>query len=334
MNIGIVGFGLIGQQRAGDIKRLKGHKLAAVCDINLDCLKKLQEEYGYEIESGWEPLVSRKDLDVVIVAVPHYLAREISVKALDCGKHVLCEKPMGRNLAESQQIIDAARRNKKMLEPGFNYRFYPGILKLRQLLKDNAVGRVTHVRCVLGHGGRPGMKNEWKTSKELCGGGALLDPGVHAIDLFRFLFGEIVEGTALFENFFWGLDVEDNAFLILKTQSGQIISAHFSITEWKSLFRMEVFGTDAYVSLEGRSKTYGHQRIKLGSRWFWQKNLEEQKWEYPGNDNSFLEELNAFFGKINGIDNQPLASPEDGLVAMNIIENLYRYGRFNWRGKK
>jgi predicted dehydrogenase len=328
MNIGIVGFGLIGQQRANDIKRMKEHRVAAVCDVNTDLVTKKQKEFGYEIESNWEKLVSRNDIQVVIVAVPHYLASEIAAAALYCGKHVLCEKPMGRNPAESTRIIEAARRNKVLIEPGFNYRFYPGVLKLRQLIEDNAIGKVTHVRFVLGHGGRPGMENEWKTSKELCGGGALLDPGIHAIDLFRFLFGEIVEGTVFFKNSFWDIDVEDNAFVFLKTQSGQIISAHFSITEWKSLFRMEVFGTDGYVSLTGRSKSYGAQKVSFGARWFWRENHKEQNWEYSAEDNSFFEELNAFLNKITGRENQCLAAPEDAVKAIDVIENLYRYGRF------
>jgi len=328
MNIGIVGFGLIGQQRANDIKRMKEHRLAAVSDVNTELVKAKQKEYEYEIENNWEKLVSRNDIQVVIVAVPHYLAPEIAVRALDCGKHVLCEKPMGRNPGESARIIEAARKNKTLIEPGFNYRFYPGILKLRQLIEDNAIGKVTHVRFVLGHGGRPGMENEWKTSKNFAGGGALLDPGIHALDLFRFLFGEIVEGTAFFKNSFWDIDVEDNAFVFLKTQSGQIISAHFSITEWKSLFRMEVFGTDGYVSLTGRSKSYGAQKVTAGARWFWRDNRKEQNWEYSAEDESFFEELNAFLDKIAGGENKYLAGPEDALRAIDLIENLYRYGRF------
>ena len=266
-------------------------------------------------------LFARKDIEAIIISVPHHLIPEKAISAMKVGKHVLCEKPMGKNLTEARSIMDSI--HEVVFEPGFNYRFYPGIQKVHELIQHRAVGDVADVRCVLGHGGRPGMEKEWKTSIEFCGGGALLDPGIHGIDLFRFLFGEITEGILWTKNSFWDLEVEDNAFALLRTASDQTISAHFSITEWKSLFRLEVFGTDGYMILEGRSRSYGPQTVRFGKRWFWLDSTEEQKWDFSVEDTSFYEELKAFLEKIEGKENSCLAAPGDGLRAMEIVEKLY-----------
>ena len=320
MRIGVVGFGLMGQHRAKDIKRMAGRELVAVYDVDLEKLAQFQSEYDFEIEKDLEVMVGRRDIDVIVVAVPHFFAMEVARKALKAGKHVLCEKPLGRNTAEARAIVNAI--DGSSLEPGFNYRFYPGIQLARKLLKEGAIGSVGHVRCVLGHGGRPGMEKEWKTDKEMCGGGALLDPGIHGIDLCRFLFGEISQGILWKKNSFWDLKVEDNAFLLLQTEGGPVISAHFSISEWKSLFRFEIFGTDGLLTITGRSRSYGAQRAVLVKRWFWQHNENQKEWNFPAEDNSFFEELERFLNQIEGLYDPDLAKPEDGLRALQIIEKL------------
>lgn len=324
MNIGIVGFGLIGQQRAHDIKHIAGCQLKAVYDVNVDLVKKFQDQYHYDIESSWEKLIQRSDLDLVIIAVPHFLAPTMAIAAINNNKHVLCEKPMGRNILEARQILEALDGKKIFFGAGFNYRFYPGIKKAKQLIAADKIGKITHVRCVLGHGGRPGMQEEWKASKEQCGGGALLDPGIHGIDLFRFLFGEIAEGLLVSKNSFWNLEVEDNAFINLNTKNNVFISAHFSITEWKSLFRLEIFGTDGYIFITGRSKSYGAQKVVVGKRWFWRDNSTEEKEEFLLEDDSFREELATFIKTIQGEQSDVLALSADGLRAITVVDELYK----------
>ncbi len=326
MRIGIIGFGLIGQQRARDIFRIKNQKIVAVCDKRLDVLKKKQGEFGYEIESDWRNLIKRHDLDFVIVAVPHYLAAEISIAALKQNKHVMCEKPISITFNDAKKIARAVKESGKQFEPGFNFRFYPGILKIKKLIDENAIGKITHARMVYGHGGRRGMENEWKLKRKFAGGGALLDPGIHEIDLIRFLFGEIVSGEAFFRNSYWrGVDVEDNAFFTFLTNKKILISGHSSITEWKNLMRIEVFGTDGYIKLEGRSKSYGPQTVVMGKRWFFEKNTKEKKWQFSDAENSFYCELKAFLQKIEKKGRSSgIAGLNDGLRAVEVIEKLYK----------
>lgn len=325
MHVGIVGFGLIGQRRAKGLEKMRGHKLVAVCDPNLANAKALLGEMKYDIEPDWKSLVKRKDIDVVLIAVPHVLSTEIAIAALRAGKHVLCEKPMGMNAAEARRIEAAAIKAGKIASVGFNYRFYPGIQKIKQLIDKNAIGKITHVRITYGHAGRPGMEKEWKMKKKIAGGGALIDPGIHFIDLSRFLFGELAQGQMWQEQTFWKSDVEDNTFVWLKTQRGVTVSAHFSTTEWRNLMRIEILGTDGFIFLQGKAGYFGPQELKMGARWSFITGRKDKVWRWSEEEKSFTEELKAFLNAVQGKSNKFTATSKDNIKALEAIDTLYRY---------
>jgi predicted dehydrogenase len=326
VNVGIIGFGLMGQQRARNVALLPPHRLAAIYDPDQKKASAAAEQLGYAVESSYQALLERDDIKAVIVAVPHCYSRDIAVAALKASKHVFCEKPLGLNTQQCDDILQAAEGTGMRLAVGFNYRFYPGIQEARRRITDGDIGTPTHLRCVMGHGGRPGYENEWKTSKDLCGGGALLDPGIHIIDLIGFLMGEIRTGTASLYRTFWKIDVEDNAFLMLETAEGRQAQVHLSITEWKSKFALDIFGTEGSIHVRGRSGFYGAQSVRYIRRWEWLQKTStgECMSHYPPEDVSFLSEMRAFFDSIEGQPSGDLASGEDGRAALSIIERLYQ----------
>jgi predicted dehydrogenase len=179
---------------------------------------------------------------------------------------------------------------------------------------------------VFGHAGRPGYEREWKTSKALCGGGSALDPGIHIIDLVRFLLDEVESVDAHLFRSFWDIDVEDNAFVLLRTHSGREASLHISITEWKNQFSFDILGTEGEIQIRGRGGFYGTQSLTLTTRWGWLQTPKAESLvkEYPGEDGSFGEELKAFFGRIAGEPSDgSLAGPADALRALEIIDGIY-----------
>jgi len=320
MNTGIIGFGLMGKQRAEDVNKLPYLKLKSVFDIDFNIVKPFEKVYGFNTANSKEEIINDKEIELVILSVPHFLIEKLAIQILKSKKHLLCEKPLGRTVNEASSIL--SHINDSLIEPGFNYRYYDGILKVKELITKNKVGKIHSVRCVLGHGGRPGMEKEWKLDKKLCGGGALLDPGIHVIDLTRFLFGEIQKGFLVQQNAFWKTNVEDNVMLFLETQETEL-TINISITEWESLFRLEIFGEDGAIYFSGRSNNYGSQKIRFVKRWFWDQNSQDEIWEFSNNENSFLNELTDFCNVIEGGESDKLATPQDGYRAIEIIENLY-----------
>ena len=122
-------------------------------------------------------------------------------------------------------MVQTASQNGFVLKTGFNHRFHPALWKAKELLEQGVIGKCFNIRARYGHGGRAGMEKEWRSSKELCGGGELLDQGVHTIDLIRWFGGEITEVYGKVETKFWDMEVEDNAFAIYSYQ------AHYNKTK-------------------------------------------------------------------------------------------------------
>ncbi|MDZ4796656.1 MAG: Gfo/Idh/MocA family oxidoreductase [Bryobacteraceae bacterium] len=330
MNAGIIGYGLMGQQRARSLATIPDTRLAAVHEPDREKARKAQETWGCDLAPTYKALCERKDLDFIIVAVPHFLTRDVAIAALSSGRHVLCEKPVGRNLAEADAILRTLRPNQQFAA-GFNYRYYPGIVRAKKLIGEGRIGALRHIRFTLGHGGRPGYESEWKTSRELCGGGALLDPGIHVVDLIRFFAGDVDTASADFFNAFWNVDVEDNVFATLRMREGVLAQLHISITEWKSLFACDLIGTDGMIQVRGRSGFYGPQRVSLTRRWEWLQDPAQavEDVEFPHEDTSFADELRDFVSTFHGAAAPNLGTAEDGRRALEVVQNLYAQGNWN-----
>ena len=179
-----------------------------------------------------------------------------------------------------------------------------------------------NMRIRYGHGGRSGMEKEWRASKDLCGGGELLDQGVHAIDLIRWFAGEVNDVYAQVETKYWPLEVEDNGFGILNTRNGVSCVVHVSWTNWKNIFSLEVFGEMGYVKVEGLGGSYGQEVLEIGKRKEEGGRPNIEIIEYPPEDVSWRNEWLEF---KNAIKEQRLCvgNGYDGLKVNEVIEAMY-----------
>ena len=167
-------------------------------------------------------MVRRNDIHAVIVSTPPSLHAEMTVAALNAGKHVLCEKPLARTPAECQRMVAAAKDSKRFLATGFNYRFYPSIEKARGLMDSGLIGKLDHVRAYSGYSAAE-HNHDWLHDAEMMGGGALRDNGIHLIDLACYFLGEVTEVKGFASNSVWGFNgCEDNGFALLRSKAGKI----------------------------------------------------------------------------------------------------------------
>ena len=333
MKIGIIGAGLIGKKRSDAIRVLGGDRhIIAVCDIDIEKALRIAQEWKAEVFRDWQELLL-SDLDAVVVSTSNDSLKDISIAALQNGKHVLCEKPLGRNVQEALAIYSKARESGKILKTGFNHRHHPAIWKAKSLITEDQLGPIFFIRCVYGHGGRPGYENEWRASRELCGGGELLDQGVHVVDLFRWFLGEFTSAFGLTRTFNWNMEVEDNAFAVFRTEKGQVASMHTSWTQWKNQFLFEVFGKKGFLVIDGLGGSYGTETLKVGRRRYKENRYlggtpEEEIFKYPGPDISWIEEWKEFESAIQE-RRDPLGSGFDGLMAIRMIESVYESAKSN-----
>ncbi len=319
--VAIIGAGLIGRKRADSLKRFSNCKLVVTVDIERDRATKLAADYGGEAEVNWEKVVSRNDIDIVIVSTISNMSALITLEALKQGKHVLCEKPLGINSKESRRIVDASRKYNRLVKAGFNHRFHPAIMKAKSLCEKGFLGKPHFIRACYGHGGREGMEKEWRLNRTLAGGGELRDQGVHLIDLCRWFAGDFHEVAATCSTKFWKVDVEDNAFLILNNDE-TTASIHVSTTHWGNTFSFEIFGEQGMISIQGLGRRYGIETITFGQRELPFNELKTKTIRYPDIDHSWHKEWNNFLKAIQKKEDLS-GSALDGLKANQIVDAAY-----------
>jgi predicted dehydrogenase len=320
MRVAIVGCGLIGHKRA---RALTESRLVAVADTNRVRAEQLAALYPSCTGSDdWLQVVSRSDVDVVIVATTNQALAPVTAAALRHGKHVLVEKPAARSAVELAPLVAAARSAGVVGKVGFNHRFHPALGKARELVDNGVLGPLLYIRGRYGHGGRLGYDREWRADPAIAGGGELLDQGVHLIDLTRWFLGDVTEVHGSAHTYFWKMPVEDNGFLSLHTAAGQVAWLHASCTEWKNLFCFEITGRDGKLQIDGLGGSYGVERLA------WYRMLpqmgppETTIWEYPGEDTSWRDEYANLLHCIR-TGQEPCGSLADALAALEVVQRVY-----------
>jgi predicted dehydrogenase len=326
LRVAIVGGGLIGGKRAREVVRAPDTRLIAVVDKNLERAQALAQQYECRAQADWTTVTSSPEIDVVVVATTHQWLAPITIDALKHHKHVLCEKPLAMNAEQAEELVKCAASNGSWLKTGFNHRYHPAVWKANSLACSGQIGRILHIRCRYGHGGRMGYDREWRADVQQSGGGELLDQGVHAFDLFRWFLGSFQDIYAVLSNAFWQMPVEDNAFCTLTTPTGQVASLHASWTQWKNLFSFEVFGTNGYLIAEGLGGSYGTERLIVGKRAAQFGKPEEHVLEYAGEDCSWSAEWKDFITAIRA-SRPPLADGYDGWQALRLVQAAYASAR-------
>jgi predicted dehydrogenase len=242
---------------------------------------------------------------------------------------VLVEKPAGRSAREVESIGEAARLANRRVRVGFNHRYHPAIRKARELVDAGALGPLMFVRARYGHGGRLGYEQEWRAKPEISGGGELIDQGVHVIDLARWFLGNFTSVDGLATTYFWKMPVDDNAFLTLRSATGQTAFLHVSCTEWKNLFSMEIYGRDGKIAIDGLGGSYGVERLT------WYRMLPEMgppettTWEFPGADESWKVEFDEFVDDIL-LEREPAAGLADAHAALRVVEAIYQRSGYDF----
>jgi len=191
LRVGVVGIGWAGQQHLKAYEALDGVSIVSLAGMEQELRDSLQAEYSIpNAFADWKDMLEHGGLDAVSVAVPTFLHAPIAVAALERGIHVLSEKPIARNAAEGQAMVDAARKAGRVLDVAFNHRRRGDIQALKGVIDDGGLGRPYYAKASwLRRSGIPTL-GSWFTNPELAGGGPLADIGVHALDYALHLLGE------------------------------------------------------------------------------------------------------------------------------------------------
>jgi predicted dehydrogenase len=230
---------------------------------------------------------------------------------------------MGRNATEAAQVAAATRIAGGILKVGFTLRFHPAVRRAQELCARGDLGPLFFINAIYGHGGRPGYDREWRGDAELAGGGELLDQGVHLLDLSRWFLGELEVVAAITPRWHWQVaPLEDNAFLLLRAQGGQVASLHTSWTMWKNRFSFEVVGRDGYARISGLGGSYGIESLTFGHRSTEGGAPDETTITYPHPDESWDADWRDLLTAITE-RRRPEVDADGGLAVMSLVDRAY-----------
>ncbi len=250
MRVGLIGCGAIGVLRAEALLQKPAFRLVSVADTDFARAQKFAARFNSSADQNWQAVVNRNDVDAIMVSTPPASHAEISIAAMKAGKHVLCEKPLARTPDECGTMLAAAKQTGKLLATGFNYRFYPSVMKAREFFDAGVIGEMDHVRAYTGYSATAHHQS-WLHEKEAMGGGSLRDNGIHLIDTMLYFFGDPVEVQGAASADVWKFPgCEDNGFAIIRNAKGNIGSIHASWTEWAGYrFSIEIYGSRGCIKI-------------------------------------------------------------------------------------
>ncbi len=326
LKIGIVGLGKMGRIRANTIALNPRTTLVSGADPNAESFEHFT---NIATSQNYEDVIA-SDADCIFVCTPNRFTPDIVIAALDAGKHVFCEKPPGRTRDDVTRIIEAEKRNPSLkLKFGFNHRYHAGIQEAKRIVTSGRLGKILWIRGIYGKAGNKEMESEWRSDPELCGGGILLDQGIHMLDLFRFFCGDFTEIKSMCTTALWDIEVEDNAFALLRDRQGRIAMLHSSSTQWKHRFNLEIYMSEGYLSVNGilsSTRSYGDETISLARKQFddgFAIGKPREEIIYFDTDPSWELELEDFASAVIG--NRPVDSGNstDALAAMTMVHDIY-----------
>ena len=244
IGVGMLGYAFMGKAHSNAMKKLPYMiypppaipKMVAICGRNEEATRAAAVRFGYEsYYTDWRKMLADDRVQLFDNGGPNDAHAEPSIVAAQAGKHILCEKPLGRTAEESKTMLDAVQKAGVKHMVAFNYRFVPAIRQIRQIVDSGALGQIYHFRAsylqewIMPHYNTPMI---WRLQKSVAGSGALGDLGAHIIDLGRYLVGDVKSVSAMTKTFIperpWGdgtmgkVDVDDAFAAVVEFENGAL----------------------------------------------------------------------------------------------------------------
>lgn len=274
LRIGLIGYGFMGRTHSNAFRKVTNFfdvpyqpVLHTICARNEERAKAFAEKWGYgAAETDWRKVVENPDIDLIDIASPNDTHAEIAIAAAKAGKMVMCEKPLGRNAAESEAIVDAVEKAGVANMVWYNYRRVPAVTMAKQLIDEGRLGRIFHYRAkflqdwTISTDLPQGGEGLWRLDVKVAGSGVTGDLLAHCIDTAMWLNGGIDEVSAVTETFIkerkhtltgevTPVGIDDASLFLARFNNGSL--ATFEATRYarghKALYTLEINGEHASI---------------------------------------------------------------------------------------
>jgi predicted dehydrogenase len=337
IRVGVIGLGKMGKLHLMNALRIDGVNVVAGADRN-EGNRLFAQNHRVKTYGDYASLLDKEKIDAAIISLPTHLKKEAVVLASESGLDVFLDKPLAGNATDAEEIVQKIRKEKTRLTVGVNYRFFDSVQKIRNSMESGKLGDVVLATSELimngpfSHPLVPTPVADWWLSKEMAGGGALLDLGYHVVDLFNWMFGDL---QVAYSNLGWrfNLPVEDSAIIVLESKKTSVKCVASVGWFMKMIFpafnfRINLNGTagsestDRYAPSDLRVHAAKEAVSNLLRRIAMRKVHYLSYTYYYASFHSILE---SFFDMIKKDVDNPI-SIEQQLQVMRIIDECYKQG--------
>lgn len=255
-----VKWGVLGAGGIADRRTIPGMMLAdnaelvAVMEINMELAEKFRAKYNAKrAYDNTEDLVNDPEVEAVYIASPVIYHKDQVLAAAKAGKHILVEKPIAKSIEECNELVEACNKANVLTATGFVMRYNAYNMAMKKIVEEGKLGQIVSCRGQLTCW-YPEIPGAWRQKKELSGGGALIDMGVHCIDLIEYITGAKTTKVVGFnETKSFKYDVDDSSNILLKLSNGATayVDSHFNIPDAAAKCRLEIYGTKGSILAEG-----------------------------------------------------------------------------------
>jgi predicted dehydrogenase len=325
LRVGIAGYGVVGKRRHEHMDLNPNFITVAVCDQKFS--KSNSPALKIPCYASYQELLDQEDIDVFFVCLTNDVAANATIQALGKNLHVFCEKPPGKDLADILKVIEVEKNKPALkLKYGFNHRYHKSVQETLRIIHSGELGEIINLRGVYGKSAIINFESDWRTKREIAGGGILLDQGIHMLDLLRLFAGEFSQVMSIVKNSYWNHDVEDNAYALMQTDDGKVAILHSSATQWRHRFSLEIALEQGALVLTGilsGSKSYGDETLTIINRSSPGTNIQNEKTTSYDHDPSWADEIAEFADSI--INDKPIlfGSSDDAFKSMVLVSRIY-----------
>lgn len=334
-------WGVIGCGGIADRRTIPGMMLAenaavvAVMDADLTVAERVKEKYGagYAFDK-YEDVLALDEIDAVYIASPVFAHKEQALAAAKAKKHILLEKPLGLTLADSLEIIEACEAAGVKLGVGLMMRYHAYHQAIKRIIAEGRIGEIVSMRAQFTCW-YPKMENAWRQDKSLSGGGALMDMGIHCIDLLQYISGlNAVECTGYAHNQTFGYNADDSAAVIMKMENGALafVDSNFNIPDTAAKCPLEFYGTKGSIIATGTLGQDEAGKVELltasddaGYDAQQERCLVKAEELTVTFGNMYTKEIEAFSNAVLN-DTEPPVSGKNTILVQRIIDAIYQNG--------
>ena len=235
------------------IEQIESAVLVGVADVHVEAAERFAQTHGVALYQSYEDMLADPDLDVICICTPSGFHAQNALAALKQGKHVVLEKPMALSLEDANEIVATCDQTGKLLTVISQLRFSEDVRKVKHLLEENAFGKISlcslymkYYRSVEYY-----ASSSWKGTRKYDGGGALMNQGIHGVDLLEYIVGSVKEVTGKVKTLSHKIEVEDTAVAMVEFENGALGVIEASTCAYPGFERrLEIHGDRGYVLLK------------------------------------------------------------------------------------